>query len=457
MPMATTASSRASPLLLSTIEWWRGIARARKIGVALVMVTACLVLYICDEVSDYIEKAYGTQRAASTALYMDGVVEPLVQELAIQPNLSEKNRAALTQALAPGTIGKPIVAFKIWVGDRIVFSNHGQLIGNKYRPVSARDRAYAGEVVAKFELDSEDDELERALHAPIVETHAPIRQTGTQKIIAVAETSELAWELQTEIHAAQYASYAVTVTLASALLFAFFNFSGRGTQGGTQLAHPYVRENKLRLYSANCDFIETTDLQMRRIGKRLQTGPMQHVAFALMKLDEMAGKLPHEEIALVTRALQDCVADLRDMSAGFGLTEIESLSLSQVLSLALWMQKPRGSSSVACDFSSLPNSTPYALKACAYLFVEESLTKALESGPSDNAYLAAKCIDGNLYIELCYELEKPASKALAQKQVHLASKSLLGRIDSLGGTMHLHADGRRFHASAAFNLRDIGD
>ena len=76
----------------------------------------------------------------------------------------------------------------------------------------ARNRAFEGDVVASLGLDGDDEDDERALEVPILEIYAPVRQTGTNKIIALAETSELAVDLMKEIRAAQYTSYAVANT-----------------------------------------------------------------------------------------------------------------------------------------------------------------------------------------------------------------------------------------------------
>ena len=61
---------------------------------------------------------------------------------------------------------------------------------------------------------------------PILEIYAPVRQTGTNKIIALAETSELAVGLMQEIHTAQYTSYAVLASGAIGLILVLFGLTG---------------------------------------------------------------------------------------------------------------------------------------------------------------------------------------------------------------------------------------
>ena len=209
---ANTLPQSALPFVLAIIQWWRGRSRAHKLttsvslAIVLATVTACLV------VAQYIQELLCNRAAASTALYMDSVVVPLVQELAVKPSLSEQNRAALEQLMSPASSGKPVVAFRIWLADRIVFSTRRELVGRQFPTTPTRNRAYEGDVVASLGLDGDDEDDERALEVPILEIYAPVRQTGTNKIIALAETSELAVGLMKEIRAAQYTSYAVLAT-----------------------------------------------------------------------------------------------------------------------------------------------------------------------------------------------------------------------------------------------------
>ena len=60
---------------------------------------------------------------------------------------------------------------------------------------------------------------------PILEIYAPVRQTGTNRIIALAETAELATNLTQEIRAAQYASYATILSVAMGLVFLIFKLT----------------------------------------------------------------------------------------------------------------------------------------------------------------------------------------------------------------------------------------
>src|SRR5262245_65228220 len=136
--MTANTLPQAALLVVSAIQWWRGLGRARKLTAALSIGIVCATLVACSVVAQHIQELFANKAAASTALYVDSVVEPLVQELALAPALSEKNRNALEQLMSPASIGKPVVAFRIWVSDRIVFSMRGGLVGKQFSTTPAR-------------------------------------------------------------------------------------------------------------------------------------------------------------------------------------------------------------------------------------------------------------------------------------------------------------------------------
>src|SRR5262245_7260371 len=332
----------ALPILAPIRVWWQGLERVRRLTVALSLLVVVGVVYVCSFVASHIEQAFGHKAAASTALYMDSFVEPLVQELATKSTLSGENRQALERLLAPASVGKPVVAFRIWVGDRVVFSNGSGIVGRRFPASARRERAFQGDVIANFELDGEEEAQERALNTPILEVYAPIRQTGTNRIIALAEISELAVELVREIRAAQYASYVVIASAALGLLLVLFSLTD-GLQmriGELALQRAAHEQFRRRVLKANGRMLEMNERNLRRVGRELHAGPLQPAALALLKLDALSEPGEGEDdataraadIEVIRKALKECLRQIRDVSAGLAPSEIESMSLAEAIS-----------------------------------------------------------------------------------------------------------------------------
>ncbi len=127
--------------------------------------------------------------AGVTALYIDSLVSPLVQELATETRLDEHSQAALDALLTETALSSQIVSVKIWALDgEILYSPNRSLIGQSFPVDQGMARAIRGEVVSVLSsLDREENRYERAHWDSLIETYAPVRQVGTDTVIAVSE------------------------------------------------------------------------------------------------------------------------------------------------------------------------------------------------------------------------------------------------------------------------------
>jgi signal transduction histidine kinase len=439
---ANTLPQAALPVVMSIIQWWRARSRAHKLttsvslAIVLATVTACLV------VAQHIQELLANRAAASTALYMDSVVVPLVQELAVKPSLSEQNRAALERLMSPASSGKPVVAFRLWLADRIVFSSRGELVGRQFPSTPARNRAFEGDVVASLGLDGDDEDDERALQVPILEIYAPVRQTGTNKIIALAETSELAVDLMKEIRTAQYTSYAVLAAGAAGLILTLFGLTGGLQRQIGELARQQVQDRLLRkrVWRANRRVLESNEKNLRRVEKELGAGPLQLIAFAQLRLDalrESPDKLG-EEVAAISAALTDCMRQIRGVSTGLTPSDLQDLPLTDVIGTAICLHEARTGSVVSCEFRDLSQDAPYALKSCLYQFIEEALDRVFHHSQNASVHVCAKSEDDRLEMELICHLQPPAAR-LAEA-IESGSESLRHRFEALGGGISVRSN-----------------
>src|SRR5262245_26564186 len=109
------------PFLVAPPQRGRRLERASKLIAIAAFAVVSGAIYACTIVASDIESAFTQRVAAGTALYVDNVVEPLVQELATQASLSTENQQALERRLAALSPSKPIVAFKLWTAAGLVF------------------------------------------------------------------------------------------------------------------------------------------------------------------------------------------------------------------------------------------------------------------------------------------------------------------------------------------------
>ena len=432
---ACTFPRLASPIVTSVIQWWRSLGRALKLTGALSIGIICATVAACSVVAEHIQELFADKASASTALYMDSVVQPLVQELALNPALSQEKRAALEQLMAPVSIGKPVIAFRIWVADQIVFSTRGELVGKQFAPTRARIRAYEGNVVASLGLEGDDEEDERELRVPILETYAPVRQIGTNKIIALAETSELAGTLMQEIRAVQYVSYGVLAGGAIALILVLFGLTGGLQKQIGELLQQRVQDKlrHTRVCSANQRVLEINEKNLRRVERELDAGPLQLIAFAQLRLDalrEAPDKL-NEEVAAISAALHECMKRIRGVSSGLTPSDLQELPLAEVIGTAICLHEARTGTEVSCEFRNLPQEIPYVLKSCVYRIIEQALANVFRHSPYAKVHVCASREQDRLEVELICRLQPTASRLV--NPIEDGCETLRHQIEALGG------------------------
>jgi signal transduction histidine kinase len=440
--LASSLPHTTSPFFLGLLRWWQDLGWARRLTGAASIALICATVYACSVVAQHIQELFANKAGASTALYMDSFVEPLVQELATKPSLSTENRAALERLLSPASIGKPVVAFRIWVSDRIVFSNRGELIDKRFPPTAERNRALAGDFIASFGLEGDDDEGERALRVPILEIYAPVRQTGTNRIIALAETSELAVDLMQEIRIAQYIAYAILGSTAVGLILVLVSLTGGLQSQIGKLAERQKEDEhfKKRICTANRRVLEISDRNLRRIGEQLYSGPLQLVAFAQLKLDGLREE-PEKfdaEIGSISDALKECMTQIREVSVELAPADLEILSLSKVIATAISLHEARTKTRVSYQFGELPDDVPYALKDCLFNYVGHALGNIFRHTAESKVHMCARCEAGNLEIKLIYPAQR--SRSWLVNEIVSGSEGLRRRIEAFGGVLSSHTD-----------------
>jgi signal transduction histidine kinase len=454
---ANTLSANAFPLLASLRQSWQTLEPARRLTGGMALILMCVMVYAGSVLASYIEQVFAQKAAASTALYMDSFVEPLVQELTTEPSLSAKNQDALQRLLSPTSAGKPIVAFRIWVGDRIVFSSRREIIGKQFAATLSREHAYQGDVVAKFGVDGDDDAEERALHAPILEIYAPIRRTGTSQIIALAETSELAIELEREIRAAQYTGYAAVASTALGVLWLLFWVTDALRDRIGELARQTAKDAQFtkRVCSANTRVFELNERNLQRLSKDLQAGPLQQVSYALLRLDAIreARDRP-DEVEDITNALKKSVNQIRSVAARLAPSRVNNLSPTEVIETAASLHQLRSSANVTCELGELPEDAPSALKTCLYQFILEGLKNLSEFGDAGRLRLAAAPEPGMLVVDLVSNDVRAMSGAT--RDLEKSSEDLRYQIEALGGMLCVRygANGDLI-MTASFRLGDM--
>jgi hypothetical protein len=130
---------------------WARLSLSQRFCAAASVVVACGMILIGSWVAGRIEAGVVNNAAAAAALYIDNFVHPHVQELASAPDISEEHKKALDVLMSPQAVQRPIVAFNIWKGTTVVYSDRTENVGKTFASTEAIERAGKGQVAAKFD------------------------------------------------------------------------------------------------------------------------------------------------------------------------------------------------------------------------------------------------------------------------------------------------------------------
>lgn len=458
---------------------WGALNLAGQFAVAALIVLGCGMTVFGVWVSSRIEKGVLQNTATGVALYINSFVEPHVQELGKATSLAPESQRALDSLLRDTPLGRKVVAIKIWLPDgTVVYSNEKDAVGRRFPMTDRLKAALKGEISAEFNaLDDEENELERKMGVPLFEIYTPIMSRSTERVIAVAEFYEEARGLQDELRKARLQSWYIVALVTLAMLSVLFGIVRNGSHTIVEqeralrdrideLSSLLAQNESLhqRIDEIHRRSVEFNDLFLRRIGSELHDGPAQLISLALLRLDALhprtksnvGADAPTDDFERIRSALIDTLAEIRNMSAGLTLPELDGITPAEALSLAARIHERRTGTTVACDLTALPPTLSNPLKACLYRFAQEALNNAFRHGGGLGQAVRGSVEDGVLKVEVSDG--GPGFVPDNERHMNENRLGLTGmrdRVASLGGSLEIRSrPGEGTQLTARFKVDD---
>ena len=456
-----TATGRMGHMIGWTAERWNALGMTFRFATVTSVVLLFGMLLLGEWVAKRIEEGVVHSHAASATLHVANHVSRRVQELSTGSTLSNEARLGLDQLLETPFVGRAVVGFRIWKDDTIVYAERSDLIGHRHPPSRSRSRALEGEVVAAYRTATRASaELGVAPGERLLEIYAPVRQTGSDRVIGLVETYELAPSLKTDIDAARTGVWLLVGWFGLHILLiqtAFVHHSSRIIsrqrrvldERVAQLSRMLAENSTLRTAKeAGARVTQESERHLRKLGADLHDGPLQLLAMAVLRLGALPELMQQPDPASLAEAqedvevVRDCVTDtineLRIIAAGLALPDVESRPLAEVIASAARSHARRSGLPVQCDVvASLPDVPP-AVKVCAYRLVQEGLSNSLRHAAGRGQTVTAT--GGTNGVEICILDAGPGFGATGEpgEGCGRGLSGLRDRIESLGGTLYLH-------------------
>lgn len=376
-------------------------------------------------VSQEVENGVVNRLGGVTGLYVESFVAPHAQTLLHASDLSESDREALGKLLRNTPLGEKIVAFKVWRPDgRVLYSRNPQMIGRKFPVEEGLETALAGSVHSKISrLSSEENLFEAGNWRQLIETYVPIHGDGTGKVIAVAEFYQTTDEMEREAWAARRNSWCVVAFTVLTMYLLLFGLVHRGSRtigrqrqelkdkvaqlseliGQNESLHEKVWRAAVRSTAVNEQFL-------RQISADLHDGPAQDMGLALMQFEALAdqcrrcpgghGQVQAGGVDSIRSSLKSALTDLRTISGGLRLPDIDQLPIAEVARRAVRDYQRKSGARVTQRIEEVRTEDSLPVRIALYRLLQEALSNGFRHAGGCGQQVNVREVDGNLKIEV---------------------------------------------------------
>src|SRR5215468_2067915 len=436
---------------------WERLSLVRQFALMASLVVGSGMLVLGSFVSAEIEENVIHNAAAATALYVNSLHGPYLQELATESVLSEESLRALDASFKRTALDRQIISVKVWRPDRqIVYSTRRHLIGQTFSASPNLLKALKGEVAAEFgDPTDAADVAEGNFEVPLLEIYVPIRATDDDSVVAVAEFFTHAGMLKSGLDTARLHSWVAVGVVALLQIILLYGIVSRGNKT--------IESQRARLLDARRVSIETNEHFLRRVSADLHDGPAQHISLALLRLDSLrpllaADHSKSDEFEKIRSALQEGLREIRQLSAGLAPPHLETQPLRKVLELAIRQHEQRTGTAVDATIGALPECLSPLYKICLYRFVQEGLNNAYRHAAGAGQTVQVDNNGDEFSIEVADSGPGFSPSNGAGDRLGLAG--LRNRVESLGGKFSVETQlgsGTKLRASFPVAHNGAGD
>jgi signal transduction histidine kinase len=416
-------------------------------------------------VTQDIETRVTRRTAAMASVFIDSFLSPFLQDLEQGEEFSEQQLILFDELLSEAVEDQQIVSSKVWTRNgKILYSTNDELIGKVFPISSDLELALNGTLTTEIsDLLNEVHAFERQRYDHLVETYAPIRSRRSNSIIGVLEIYQTTDLIEHEIQAAQWASWTI-VSLATFAMYALLvGLVARASNTITtqeqalkekvnQLSALLAQNEQLhsRVQRAVARAPELNERFLRRIAADIHDGAVQDLGLALLRLEPLAEVVGNgdairnpdynsiDDVRTIQTALNSAMADLRALSAGLRLPELEQLSLAEVAERAVRDFLRKTGASVELTQQNMPSNGPLPVKITLYRLLQEALTNGFRhaGGKGQQVTLTSReqCLDVTIADT------GPGFDQAIEQEGHLGLVGMKERIEILGGIYNVRSE-----------------
>lgn len=417
------------------------------------LVSLVAMVLIGMVVTSLIERAVTRNAAATTALYVDSVIAPLLPDMQTHSTLDDVVQRALDETLGQGALGGRLAAMRLWRRDgTVLYAEDDTLIGRRFEPTPGLKRAFTGEMVANYNRFDEIDNGSGRPAGPLLEIYNPILQPWSGEVVAVIEFYEHAQDLEAALANARLRSW-LAIAAATAVFFLVLSIIVfRGSRTIDRQAHELkdkvaeLTALHQRVKGATQRATSLNERFLRRLGADLHDGPAQLVALASLRLDSglvqtssTGGDAREQELQSIRANLEEALQEIRSICHGLVLPHIETEGLSEVVNRAIDAYERRTGTRVERRLEDVSCNIPLSQRICVYRFLQEALNNGFRHCRGASQIVSMAVDEQRLSISVSDDGQGFDPEKLPADNIGIAG--MRERIEILGGSFVLESSG----------------
>ncbi len=196
--------------------------------------------------------------------------------------------------------------------------------------------------------------------------------------------------------------------------------------------------------TASSRAVEMNEQFLRRVGSDLHDGPAQSLGYAILRLNKISDQEESKglgvEFHAVRDALDNSLEEIRGISSGLVLPELEHMTLEEALNKIVKRHAKNSPTEVTEYYTDLPDEIPLPIKITAYRFVQEGLNNAHRHGQAEKCRVTALVKNDLLHLSLKDNGMGFRKSQLSTEGGHLGLMGLKDRVESLGGRFSINSE-----------------
>lgn len=428
-----------------------------------IVISMTLLAYF---ISRQLETSMMETAAEEGAILIDVFLGPSLQELTTSSELPP-NTAATLDGLLKTTMSERTKALKVWLRDgTLVYATDKRLVGQKF-PSVERAAAFAGNAFGEFaDISDAEHATERTFERPLIEIYAPIYKTGTRDVIAVGEVYNSGARFTAELRTMRLTAAGIVGAVSAPMIIILFAMVWRANaivsaqtvslQQRFDEAQALATQNyQLRRASEAVQLavMHSNERLLGEIGQDLHDGPIQLVSVLALKLSEFSDSDPNAKRELLTNVADltsTILKELRDISTGLVLPELDGLTCAETIDLAVRHHERNTGTHVTSEIDALSFHPDLSLQVCVFRVVQECLNNAYaHGGGRDQRVTASENTDVLTIIVSNGRGAESGTIPSSGKGARLGLLGLRRRVMALGGSFFVEPHNDRMNVSVS--------